>query len=58
MIDTINDIVKKRELNEEGEEGKTLFEIHKSNNLIGLLYDLLNAGYKPGIGLIRGNIAS
>ena len=37
MIDTINDIVKKRELNEEGEEEKTLFFfIHKSNNLIGL----------------------
>ena len=57
MIDTINDIFKPR-LDEEGEEAKTVFLIHKSNNLIGLLYDLLEVGYKPGIGLIRGNIAS
>ena len=55
MIDTINDIFKVKPLDE---EDKTVFLIHKSNNLIGLLYDLLKVGYKPGIGLTRGNIAS
>ena len=55
MIDTVNDRFKVKPLDE---EDKTLFLIHKSNNLIGLLYDLLEVGYKPGIGLIRGNIAS
>jgi len=54
MIDTIDDILEIAKVT--ASDTPTRFLIHKSNNLIDLLYDCIAAGYKPGIGFTRGNV--
>jgi len=56
MIDTIDDILKLAKVT--ASDTPTRFLIHKSNNLIDLLYDCIASGYKPGIGFTRGNVSS
>ena len=56
MIDTMDDILKVAKVT--ATDTPTRFLIHKSNNLIDLLYDCIASGYKPGIGFTSGNVSS
>ena len=56
MTDTIDDILKLAKVT--ASDTPTRFLIHKSNNLIDLLYDCIASCYKPGIGFTRGNVSS
>ena len=66
MIDTIDDILEIAKskitlgncakVTDMASRTATRFLIHKSNNLIDLLYECIAAGYKPGIGFTCGNV--
>ena len=61
MIDSIDDILKiAREIPKPKpkEEKPIISLIHRKDNLTDLLYELINAGYSPGINFEAGRLAS
>ena len=61
MIDTIDDILaiaKTTEAPKEKSELKIVTLVHRQDNLTALLYDLLDAGYNPGINFEAGRLTA
>ena len=61
MIDTIDDILtvaKTVEKPTEKSELKVVSLVHRQDNLTALLYDLLDAGYNPGINFEAGRLTA
>ena len=58
MIDTIDDIVSIAKTIESDKDFKLVSLIHRQDNLTKLLYDLLDAGYNPGINFEAGRLTA
>ena len=58
MIDTIEDIVSIAKTIESDKDFKLVSLIHRQDNLTKLLYDLLDAGYNPGINFEAGRLTA